>query len=186
MKSLGNIVNTADLATKEYVDNADTQTLLNARALISSEVSAQTAVAETSLNEQYASIKANCSTSADVDAKLSNILQNLTTRTFTLNASLVGSTNNLKTWGYTSDIPAADLTFTCAAHPNYFSNLNVNGFTINTTGASNKNDWPLYVEISANNGFGKTVLGTAIINYSSIGATATSISKTIYVYTGTT
>ena len=186
MKSLGNIVNTADLATKEYVDNADMQALLNARALISSEVSTQTAAAETSLNEQYASIKANCATSADVDAKLSNILQNLTTRTFTLSAYLVGATNNLKTWGYTSDIPAADLTFTCAAYPGYFSQLNANGFTINTTGASNKNNWPLYVEISANNGFGQTVLGTAIINYSSIGATGTSISKTIYVYTGTT
>jgi hypothetical protein len=185
MKTLGNVAYNADLATKEYVDTADKQNQNDAWNLVSTLVSEEITKTQNTYDTEMAYIKSEYVTSAEVDAKLSNILQNLTTRTFTLNASLVGATNNLKTWGYTSDIPTADLTFTCAAHPSYFSKLDANGFTITTTGASNKNDWPLYVEISANNGFGKTVLGTAVINYSSINATATSISKTIYVYTGT-
>lgn len=186
MKTLGNITYNADLATKEYVDAADKQNQTDAWNLVSTLVGDEITKTQNTYDAEMAMIKTEYATTAEVDAKLSNILQNLTTRTFTLSAYLVGATNNLKTWGYTSDIPAADLTFTCAKYPGYFSQLNANGFTINTTGASNKNDWPLYVEISANNGFGQTVLGTAIINYSSIGATGTAISKTIYVYTGTT
>lgn len=188
MKSLGNIAYNADLATKEYVDNADTQAMTNARTLASEEATRAITEAETNLNSQLDIIKANYATTADVDTKINAILQNVaSTRTFTLNAALVGSTNNLKTWeGLTTDITTSELTFTCPAHPNYFSKLDAAGFTINLTAAQNPSHWPLEVEIAVSNGLGRIVLGTAYICYSFNGAKQTTINKKISVYTGNT
>lgn len=188
MKTLGNVVYNADLATKEYVDNINTTTYKQAWNAISTITGEKVSAAETNMTVFMKQISLNYIPTADVDTKINEWVQTnvASTRTFTLNAALVGSTNNLKTWGFTTDITTSELTFTCAAHPNYFSKLDADGFTINLTAAQNPSHWPLEVEIAVSNGLGRIVLGTAYICYSINGSKQTTINKKISVYTGNT
>lgn len=198
--TLNSTITNMNYATQTYADTSATDksnaVLDTAKAYADTKKLESDAYADGKLTEAKtytdAQIAANTTTGGNyatttyVDQQISTLLTDLglTRCSFVINnAYLIASTNNNRSWEFTTTIPNEKLIFDAGTKSNYFSSLTANGFTVNSTGAGNRTGFPVYIDIKVDTGLQVKTIGQAIINYSSNGALPTNINTELYVAT---
>lgn len=180
MKFVGNVplrsTDMKEVPTIGYVnDRIDTQLYFVQEQVAGNTSSIQTLEASNFATQEY------------VQQVLTKALAGLDIRTFTINnVALVASTNNHKSWEYTTNFETTDLIFDAGTKVSLFSELTADGFTVSSSGASQPAQFPVEVTIKCNNGMGEVVIGSAWVNYSINGATYTNINKSVFIYKAST